>query len=490
MTRRSLWLLGAAALALLGSRFITMAVLPMSDTTEPRYAEIARLMAVSGDWITPWFEPGVPFLGKPPLSFWAQALAIKLFGLSDFAPRLPAWVASFGIVALTARLGWHLGGGYLAVTGALVLSSMALVWIAAGAVMTDAFLVFGTTLSLVAFVLSASGGAAPIWRWLFFCGISIGLLAKGPLAVVLVGLPILVWSVWNLRWRSWWTVLPWIRGSMLTAALVLPWYILAELKTPGFLGYFVMGEHFGRFITPGWAGDLYGNAHDEPRGMIWVFLVWASFPWGLVGAVLLLRALSGCEGRRMARSWLERPEHGLIIAAALTTPMFFTLAGNILWTYLLPALPFLALMIALGLRKTSPVALLAGACAVPIGVTAFAVHLALTPATLKSEVALLSAFKAQRDNPEARLHYVGNLPHSARYYGGGEVAQTSADGLAELMAATAPGQIFLAVRNDHLQSLATQLGDAEELFRGRRYTLLRVPLPTNPDLDVTPTTGD
>ena len=95
------WFLVLAAI--LASRFIGMALFPFADTTEPRYAEIARLMAETGDWITPWFEPGVPFWGKPPLSFWAQAASIKLFGVSEFAIRLPAWLATLGIVYLT----WH-----------------------------------------------------------------------------------------------------------------------------------------------------------------------------------------------------------------------------------------------------------------------------------------------------------------------------------------------------------------------------------------------
>ena len=95
------WFLVLAAI--LASRFIGMALFPFADTTEQRYAEIARLMAETGDWITPWFEPGVPFWGKPPLSFWAQAASIKLFGVSEFAIRLPAWLATLGIVYLT----WH-----------------------------------------------------------------------------------------------------------------------------------------------------------------------------------------------------------------------------------------------------------------------------------------------------------------------------------------------------------------------------------------------
>ena len=70
----------------------------------------------------------------------------------------------------------------------------------------------------------------------------------------------------------------------------LPWYLLAERKTPGFLDYFLVGEHWRRFTVPGWDGDRYGNAHLEPRGMIWAFLLQACLPWSLLLPLLALIA--------------------------------------------------------------------------------------------------------------------------------------------------------------------------------------------------------
>ncbi len=89
--------------ALLLSRWVAMAMIPLTDTSEASYAEIARLMAVSGDWITPWFREQVPFWGKPPLSFWAQALALTVLPGREFAPRFPAWLAHLGTVWLIGR---------------------------------------------------------------------------------------------------------------------------------------------------------------------------------------------------------------------------------------------------------------------------------------------------------------------------------------------------------------------------------------------------
>ena len=85
-------------------RLLFSIVLPFADTTEARYAEIARIMAGSGDWITPWFNDGIPFWGKPPLSFWLQAISFNIFGFSEFAGRFPSWLASVGIIAMIYRI--------------------------------------------------------------------------------------------------------------------------------------------------------------------------------------------------------------------------------------------------------------------------------------------------------------------------------------------------------------------------------------------------
>src|SRR5690606_18239199 len=77
---------------ILALRLVSMIWLPLLDTSEPRYAEIARIMAATGDWITPWFSPGVPFWGKPPLAFWSEAVAFRALGVSEFAARLPSWL--------------------------------------------------------------------------------------------------------------------------------------------------------------------------------------------------------------------------------------------------------------------------------------------------------------------------------------------------------------------------------------------------------------
>ena len=156
------------------ARLFAMAVMPLADTSEPRYAEIARLMAVTGDWVTPWFEPGVPFWGKPPLAFWAPALSIKLLGLSEFSLRLPAFAAMLGVLALVHAFAARRFGVSAARWAALVFATMLLPLASAGAVLTDPYLALGVTLSMTSFLLARrdgprGGAMASSWVWRSAC---------------------------------------------------------------------------------------------------------------------------------------------------------------------------------------------------------------------------------------------------------------------------------------------------------------------------------
>ncbi|WP_293725491.1 ArnT family glycosyltransferase [Thiolapillus sp.] len=240
---------------LVALRILGMVLVPLTDTTEARYAEIARLMVTTNDWITPWFKPDVPFWGKPPLAFWMEALSFKAFGINEFAVRLPSLLATLATSWVIWRFALLTGTTRTARNAVLIYITTALAYVASGAVMTDPFLTLGVTWSLAAFYLAPT---APRWYWRygFFLGLAIGLLAKGPLALVLTFAPIVIWSFIHRSGTAQCHIkaLPWLKGSLLTLLIGLPWYIAAELKTPGFLNYFIIGEHFMRFIQPGWGG--------------------------------------------------------------------------------------------------------------------------------------------------------------------------------------------------------------------------------------------
>lgn len=351
---RALWIAVGLALVL---RLLVMAWMPLIDPAEGRYAEIGRKMAALGDWITPWHADGVPFWGKPPLSFWLTAASFKLLGVGEFSARLPHFLCGVA----TAACIWNVARRRSAAEGAItvaILSCALLFFLSSGAVMTDAALVLGTTMATGGAWLALVADSDAQRRrqaWVAFVGAAVGILAKGPLALVLIGTPLLLWALWCGRLKALWQALPWFKGLLLVALLTLPWFWLAERKTPGFFEYFIVGEHFHRFLTPGWSGDLYGKAHHEPKGMIWVFTAGAMAPWTLVLPVLTLwrrwdrtpavapAAGSTPEAPRYGPWAISGPEESrLVMLWALTPVLFFTASSNIIWTYVLPAMPALA----------------------------------------------------------------------------------------------------------------------------------------------------
>ena len=140
------WILAIVVLL----RLATMGLYPLTDTTEARYAEVARKMAELGDWVTPWYEYGVPFWAKPPLSNWVTAASIKLFGVNEFAARLPHFLLAVAIAWLVWDWVGRKSKREALLTIALLCGTM-LYFVAAAAVMTDMALALGTTLAMRGF---------------------------------------------------------------------------------------------------------------------------------------------------------------------------------------------------------------------------------------------------------------------------------------------------------------------------------------------------
>jgi 4-amino-4-deoxy-L-arabinose transferase-like glycosyltransferase len=407
-------------------RLVSLGCYPLTDNTEARYAEVSQEMLLSGNWITPQLH-GQKYWSKPPLSMWAAAASMALLGRHEFSARLPSFLFSMIIVLIVFGLGRRRGGALFAFAASAVLLSMAAFFISSGAVMTDAALTLGTTLSMGAFWVTVRDGGRPhgLQAYLFFVGLAIGLLAKGPVAAVLTVMPIGIWATWKKRWRQTWQNMPWISGLLLTAVLALPWYLAAEYRTPGFLHYFIIGEHWDRFVHPGWAGDLYGTAHSEPRGMIWLFWIAAALPWSIPACGFLFgkkRIRRSFQSLRHADDW-----SAYFLTWALWPMVFFTLAGNILWTYVLPGLPAFALLTAerfvpaatssassTGRRPFGPFWITAG-CLVPV---AFALMIGVWHFIpyKNSQKNLVGAFRALRPNQQSQLVYLFDRPFSAEFY--------------------------------------------------------------------------
>ncbi len=457
-----IWLLGTLLLV----RIIAMVVVPLADTTEPRYAEIARLMLTTNDWITPWFEPDVPFWGKPPLSFWAQALSFKLFGINEFAGRLPALLAFIATAWMLWRMAVSAVSAQVAAASVVVYSSMLLTFLAAGTVMTDPYLALGTTWAMVAFYLAPKEN---VWYWRYgvFIGLGIGLLAKGPLAIVIAGAPIGLWVLFQGKLMHYLRTMPWIRGTLLTLFIALPWYILAELKTPGFINYFIVGEHFMRFVDPGWMGDLYGHAHKEAKGMIWLHWLAGSTPWGPLALLLLVGHMLTASLRKTVWHALKQPVVIYALLWALVTPVFFTAAGNVIWTYVLPSMPAFAILMGWAMvklnngQKWRKLGFIFVMWFMPIAGLIFSAFIANNNNLMKTEKTI-AEYVAQQpqigDNSNwSRLYYLApKLEFSARFYSH-DKAKPVKMGQLENLVMQQQG-VFLAVPTDQWETTVAHFG--------------------------------
>ena len=454
--------------AVVALRTVTLGAYPLMDTTESRYAEIARKMLETGNWLTPQFDYGVPFWGKPPLSTWLSAISMAVFGVNEFAARLPSLAMLAGCGALVYALAAQRGGRDQALWTLALYAATAMVFVAAGAAMTDPALMLGTTLSMAGFWFAVNGPERHrrTAGYVFFAGLCVGLLAKGPVAAVLVLLPVGAWTLRTRSLASAWQRLPWVSGSVLALALAGAWYWAAERATPGFLEYFFVGEHWKRFVEPGWTGDLYGAAHSHPRAWIWPLWIASALPWSVGALVAISR--KGFWRRDALRAFAADPWRVYFALWAVAPMVFFTPARNVLITYVLPGLPAFALLLGETWRpdggqrsgslegtilRPAVVRALAAGAAVP---AVFVVGLVLLHGTLetqRSQKALVRAYAMQRPGSESPLVYYHDRPDSAQFYALG-AAQRARDAAALHAHVEAPTKDFFAIRDRDLASLA------------------------------------
>ncbi len=453
--RRGLLLLLLVAVAV---RLATLGAYPLLDPTESRYAEIARKMLETGDWLVPQVDYGVPFWGKPPLSTWLSAAAMAAFGVNEFAVRLPSLLLMAGCGALVYRLAALRAGADAALWTLAAFATTALVFISAGAVMTDPALVFATTLSMAGFWVALHGRESTrrTAGFVFFIGLALGLLAKGPVAVVLTLLPVGLWTLWTHSWRATWKGVPWIAGTLLTIALAVPWYWAAERASPGFLNYFLVGEHWKRFVEPGWKGDLYGQAHARPRGTIWVWWLVAALPWSPAAVGWLARTVA--RRRDDAHRLVRDPWCAYLLLWAIAPMLFFTGSGNVLPTYVLPGMPAFTLLLcefwrpnaadARGVRFAVRVMIACGAAVIAVFVGVLVSQSRHFDVDL-SHRALVRTYLAMRTSDADRLVYVGQRPISAEFYAGGKAVKVD-DVKALAVYRASPEADFFAVREGDL----------------------------------------
>ncbi|MBD5770380.1 ArnT family glycosyltransferase [Marinomonas colpomeniae] len=409
-------------------RFISLGLYPLMDTTEARYGEMARIMFETGNWITPMFDYNVPFWGKPPIFTWLSGLGFSLFGINEFAARVPHLIVGFGTIWLVYMLAKDkFQSTNMGLFSAALLASTFSYILLSGAVMTDTALTFSITLSMVSFWqawkhLNSNHGKH--WGYLFFIGLALGMLSKGPLAIVLIGISLTVWLMPNGRWKKLWHALPWGYGTLLFIVIAAPWYAIAEYKTPGFLDYFIVGEHIKRFIVSSWQGDLYGSAHERARGTIWIYAFTAMLPWSPLLIWQWIRSIK--EGKDTEEN---TDGFGSFLLLWLLSPLlFFSFSGNILASYVMPAMPATALLLVhLHSERPLPNWLYKIGFITPLLLIILISALNLEWVHPRSQNQILTLWKQQPEAIQNDLFYLHKRPFSGQYYSSGKAKQRLAN---------------------------------------------------------------
>ena len=399
-------------------RFILTGAIPLLDKTESRYAEIARLMSETNNWIVLQIDYGIPFWAKPPLSTWLSAISFELFGVNEIAARLPSFLLSIALLIILgnlvkkSKISFYLPAFILLTTPEFLLHT--------GVVSTDTALCFSIALIMISFWKAITEAEQWYWKYLFFIGIALGFLSKGPLVLVLTGPPIFIWLViQKVKIKALWSRLPWLVGILLTALIAIPWYIMTEIQSPGFIDYFIVGEHFKRFLVPGWKGDLYGSGHHQPKGMIWAFLLLFLFPWVQIVFIKLWKIRKTI----FKDKWVS-----FLVLWLLWTPLFFTLSKNILHTYILPVTIPMALLIVYWWKDYKHKKLAVGLASIfPIAAIIMFIGLE-TNNDLKQKMNTDKYLLSQVNNKTLPVLFWKNISYSSEFYTKGK-AQTIANKL-------------------------------------------------------------
>lgn len=313
---------------------------PLFEPDEGRYAQIPREMLERGDWIVPTLQ-GEPYLDKPPLFYWLVMASFSLFGFEVWAARLVPALCLHATLLVAWVFGRRMVGPRAALWGTFALTLAPGFLGMARLVLLDGLLTFLVTSALFAGWRALDGpNLHRRWWWgaSFLCGL--GILAKGPIALVLVGPPLwlqarLTNAPADLRWRHWWGFVG------LSLAIALPWYAAICLAEPDFAGYFFWQHNLQRFLEP--------FDHERPFWFFVPVLLVGLLPVGLLLIPFVRHLLSGEEAA--ARSRL--PAQGFLLVAGLWCFVFFSFSGCKLPTYILPAFPTLCLALGTFVAATS-----------------------------------------------------------------------------------------------------------------------------------------
>ena len=326
---------------------LALSVRPLWEPDEARYAEIAREMVSTGDWLAPHLN-GVLYFEKPPLQYWISALSIECFGPNDWAPRIPLVIA-IGLCIWSSRKITQLINPSSGSWPSLALLSSLMGFTMSQILTLDALFTSFLMMSLAFFLESEAGGKAgsrlPLMAVWAFLGLAF--LTKGPVALVLFagllfchGL-IYIGGLSSLQFVR--KVVKW-EGVLLFIAIVFPWFWKINQVYPGHSYFFFIYENFIRYTT---------HEHARQGSNIWIidksyfllFLLAGLIPWTRFTLVGLWEMKPTLMSRKPLSA--DDPDHlrRILFVFSLWVLVFFSLSGSKLPPYIYPVLLPLLLLV-------------------------------------------------------------------------------------------------------------------------------------------------
>ncbi len=320
------------------------------DDVDAVQAQIARNMLQSGDWVTARLD-GVAYLEKSPLKYWLIAISYRIFGVHDWAARIPLAIAAVLLCWVTARFGAWAFGRRAGMYAGTVLATCVGLFLFTRILIPDVMLTLTITLALWGLLRSlATDEPNPRrWAWLMWGSMGTGLLLKGLIAAVfpIAGALLYLGLTRQLLLRKTWNRLRPVSGIVLFLAIALPWHVLATLRNPpyfdftmhsesasyhGFFWFYFINEQVLRFLNLRYPRDY----NTVPRLYFWLFhLLWL-FPWTVYFPAAWKLSYRGADRasrvRLLALCWA-----GVIL-------LFFTFSTTQEY-YSMPCYPALALLL-------------------------------------------------------------------------------------------------------------------------------------------------
>ncbi|MGB3636950.1 MAG: glycosyltransferase family 39 protein [Rivularia sp. (in: cyanobacteria)] len=348
-----LWVILVAGIAF----FWRLGDFSLIDETEPLFAEASRQMYVTGDWITPYFNGETRF-DKPALIYWCQAIGYMIFGVNEWAVRLPSAIAALGLIGLAFyTLYYHqaknddLQGVYrpsrrwlTAGLGAAViaLNPEMIAWGRVG--VSDMLLTGCMASALLCFFQGYSQQLdSPVkarWYFAFYVLIGLAILTKGPVGIVLPGFIIFLFLLYL---GNFWQVVKeihLIRGMLVICAVSVPWYVLVTWRN----GWNFIDSFFGLHNVERFTDVV--NGHSAPWYFYFIVVAVGFAPYAVYLPVAIARIKFW-----QRKSWIstERSQQLGLFAFWWFVGVFsfFTIAVTKLPSYVLPLMPAAGILIAL-----------------------------------------------------------------------------------------------------------------------------------------------